>query len=192
MRCVCVGLGSRSSFGRGVRYRPEPSSTQPPRRANGSPTRPVGLSRCSRLALVAGSSTGDADSHPPRRCPANRAVRLIARARRLSISMINMWSSVAAATLAGGSTAGAGRGFIVWDWWLTKRLALMIARFWARAPCQRRVQPRSCFSVPEEPTPGRRTFVPGPWRRRGPRDRLSQSAGSTMCTKCESSTNAGR
>jgi hypothetical protein len=26
----------------------------------------------------------------------------------------------------------AGRGFIIWDWWPTKRLALMVARFWAR------------------------------------------------------------
>jgi hypothetical protein len=26
----------------------------------------------------------------------------------------------------------AGRGFMVWDWWPTKRLALMSARFWAR------------------------------------------------------------
>ena len=27
----------------------------------------------------------------------------------------------------------AGRGFIMFDWWPTKRLALMVARFWVRA-----------------------------------------------------------
>ena len=27
----------------------------------------------------------------------------------------------------------AGRGFLMFDWWPTKRLALMVARFWVRA-----------------------------------------------------------